>query len=200
MESILPVYQQRDWGPGMVKCVWPTRCLMRPCSYLPAFAHLYYINYWIRINHMHFIIIAVFNTVCLMFLLLVVEIMFFWESSVTTLCGVEGQISLQIWKKWNSFNSFQHWKHLCYLVWKCVKYFLHVVCQSQISSYCRSRLTKCLTAYENGCRFIIQLVVSVTFKCDEPRLKMSHEGAAQVWHFLCFICFILWPTTSLKYF
>jgi len=30
--SILPVYQQRDWGPGMVKCVGPTRCLMRPCS------------------------------------------------------------------------------------------------------------------------------------------------------------------------
>ena len=58
--------------------------------------------------------------------------------------------------------------------------FLHVVCLSQISSYCRSRLTKCLIAYENGCRFIIQLVVSVTFKCDEPRLKMSHEGAAQV--------------------
>jgi len=28
--SILPVYQQRDWGPGMVKCVGPTRCLMRP--------------------------------------------------------------------------------------------------------------------------------------------------------------------------
>jgi len=32
LESILPVYQQRDWGPGMVKCVGPTRCLMRPCS------------------------------------------------------------------------------------------------------------------------------------------------------------------------
>jgi len=29
--SILPVYQQTDWGPGMVKCVGPTRCLMRPC-------------------------------------------------------------------------------------------------------------------------------------------------------------------------
>jgi len=29
--SILPVYQQRDWGPGMVKCVGPTRCSMRPC-------------------------------------------------------------------------------------------------------------------------------------------------------------------------
>ena len=28
--SILPVYQQRDWGPGMVKCVGTTRCLMRP--------------------------------------------------------------------------------------------------------------------------------------------------------------------------
>jgi len=28
--SILPVCQQRDWGPGMVKCVGPTRCLMRP--------------------------------------------------------------------------------------------------------------------------------------------------------------------------
>jgi len=32
--SILPVYQQRDWGPGMVKCVGPTRCLMRPCTFL----------------------------------------------------------------------------------------------------------------------------------------------------------------------
>jgi len=30
--SILPVYQQRDWGPGMVKCVGPTRCLLRPCA------------------------------------------------------------------------------------------------------------------------------------------------------------------------
>jgi len=28
--SILPVYQQMDWGPGMVKCVGPTRYLMRP--------------------------------------------------------------------------------------------------------------------------------------------------------------------------
>jgi len=29
--------QQRDWGPGMVKCVGPTRCLMRPCSRLTFF-------------------------------------------------------------------------------------------------------------------------------------------------------------------
>ena len=36
--SILPVYQQRDWSPGMVKCVGPTRCLMRPCS-----------SYWLRV-------------------------------------------------------------------------------------------------------------------------------------------------------
>ena len=33
--SILPVYQQRDWGPGMVKCVGPTRCLMRPWQSVP---------------------------------------------------------------------------------------------------------------------------------------------------------------------
>ena len=33
LESILPVYQQSDWGPGMVKCVGPTRCLMRPCRH-----------------------------------------------------------------------------------------------------------------------------------------------------------------------
>jgi len=32
LESILPVCQQRDSGPGMVKCVGPTRCLMRPCA------------------------------------------------------------------------------------------------------------------------------------------------------------------------
>ena len=32
----LPVYQQRDWGPGMVKCVGPTRCLMRPCLRMSA--------------------------------------------------------------------------------------------------------------------------------------------------------------------
>jgi len=28
-----------DWGPGMVKCVGPTRCLMRPC---PQLTVLYY--------------------------------------------------------------------------------------------------------------------------------------------------------------
>ena len=35
--SILPVYQQRDWGPGMVKWVGPTRCLMRPWGVLYMF-------------------------------------------------------------------------------------------------------------------------------------------------------------------
>ena len=34
-------------------------------------------------------------------------------------------------------------------------------------------------------------VVSGTWKYDDPRLKMSHEGA------LCVICFVVWPTARI---
>ena len=36
-------------------------------------------------------------------------------------------------------------------------------------------------------------VVSGTWKYDDTRLKMSHEGAAH--ERLCVVCFVVWPTT-----
>ena len=45
--SILTVYQQRDWGPGMVKCVGPTRCLMQPtATLLPCLSDLMW-DFWV---------------------------------------------------------------------------------------------------------------------------------------------------------
>jgi len=43
-------------------------------------------------------------------------------------------------------------------------------------------------------------VVSATWKYDDPRLNMSHKGAARVWHvheLPCVICFVVWPTTRI---
>ena len=40
------------------------------------------------------------------------------------------------------------------------------------------------------------MVVSGTWKYDDPRLKMSHEGASH--KRLCVMCFVVWPTTNLK--
>ena len=53
---------------------------------------------------------------------------------------------------------------------------------------------------------------SPTSRYDEPEVEMSHEGGARVRHFqprviifecrtndTFFICFVVWPTTGLKY-
>jgi len=46
--SILPVYQQRDWGPGMVKCVGPIRCSL--INFLPPIGD----TKMVKIVNMHF--------------------------------------------------------------------------------------------------------------------------------------------------